>query len=97
MDFVKTIGRLYYDKGDHKNLVKKMGSYFLEHVRSKYKLSTHTIDNEFINAVHNKTAYPIEEVRSIIRFIQFADTAPAISEGQLSDFHKQLELFYQNT
>lgn len=97
MDFVKTIGRLYYDKGDHKNLVKKMSSYFLEHVRSKYKLSTQAIDDDFITAVHNKTSYPVEELRSIIVFINFAEDAPAISEGQLSDFHKQLELFYQNT
>jgi hypothetical protein len=97
MDFVKTIGRLYYDKSDHKNLVKKMGAYFLEYVRSRYKLSTHTIDEDFINAVHNKTSYPVTEIRSIVRFIQFADTAPAISESQLSEFHTQLELFYQNT
>ena len=97
MDFVKTIGRLYYDKADHKNLVKKMGVYFLEHIRTQYKLSTHTIDDDFILAVHNKTAYPLEEIRSIVRFVQFADNAPAISESQLSEFHKQLELFYQNT
>jgi hypothetical protein len=97
MDFVKTIGRLYYDKGDHKNLAKKMGTYFLEHIRSQYKLSTHTIDDDFINALHNKTAYPMDELKQIVRFIQFVDTAPAISEKQLSDFHKQLELFYQNT
>lgn len=97
MDFVKTIGRLYFDKGDHKNLVKKMGAYFLEHMRTQYKLSTHIIDDDFVLAVHHKTAYPLEEVRSIVRFIQFVETAPAISEGQLSDFHKQLELFYQNT
>ena len=97
MDFVKTIGRLYYDKSDHKNLVKKMSAYFLDYVRSRYKLSTHTVDEDFINAVHNKTSYPVTEIRSIVRFIQFADTAPAISESQLSEFHTQLELFYQNT
>ena len=97
LDFVKTIGRLYFDKGDHKNLAKKMGAYFLEHIRSQYKLTTHTIDDDFINAVHHKTAYPLEELKSIVRFIQFVDTAPAISESQLSYFHKQLELFYQNT
>ncbi len=97
MDFVKTIGRLYFDKADHKNLAKKMGAHFLEHIRSQYKLSTHTIDDDFINVVHNKTAYPLEELKRIVWFIQFIDTAPAISETQLSDLHKQLELFYQNT
>jgi hypothetical protein len=97
MDFVKTIGRLYFDKGDHKNLAKKMGNHFLEHIRSQYKLSTHTIDEDFITSVHNKTAYPLEELKHIVSFIQFTNDAPAISESQLSDFHKQLELFYQNT
>jgi hypothetical protein len=97
MDFVKTIGRLYFDKGDHKNLAKKMGAYFLEHIRAHYKLPTHTIDEDFINAVHHKSGYAVEEIRRIVRFIQFVDTAPAISENQLSEFHKELELFYQNT
>jgi hypothetical protein len=97
MDFVKTIGRLYFDKGDHKNLAKKMSAYFLEHIRNQYKLPTHTIDDEFVIAVHNKTAYPESELKQIVHFIQFMQDAPAISEKQLSDFHKQLELFYQNT
>jgi hypothetical protein len=97
MDFVKTIGRLYFDKGDHKNLANKMSAYFLEHIRNQYKLPTHTIDNEFVIAVHNKTAYPESELKQIVQFIQFIQDAPAISEKQLSDYHKQLELFYQNT
>lgn len=97
LDFVKTIGRLYFDKGDHKNLAKKMGAYFLEHIRNQYKLATHTVDDDFINAVHHKTGYPLEELKNIVTFIQFSNTAPAVSESQLSNFHKQLELFYQNT
>ena len=97
MDFVKTIGRLYFDKGDHKNLATKMGVHFFDHIRNKYKLSTHTIDDDFINTLHYKTAYPLQEITSIVRFIQFTNSAPAISEHQLSEFHKQLELFYQNS
>lgn len=97
LDFVKTIGRLYFDKGDHKNLAKKMGTYFLEHIRTHYKLATHTIDESFMEAVHQKTGYPKEDVKKIVRFIQFVDTAPAISEAQLTDFHRHLQFFYQNT
>jgi hypothetical protein len=48
LDFVKTIGRLYYEKGDNVNLCRKMASYFLEHVRNRYKLPTGTLDDEFI-------------------------------------------------
>lgn len=97
LDFVKTIGRLYFDKGDHKNLAKKMSAYFLDHIRTNYKLATHTIDKDFAEAVHHKTAYSLDRLKKIVDFIQFINTAPAISETQLSNFHKQLEHFYQNT
>ncbi len=97
LDFVKTIGRLYFDKGDHKNLAHKMGTYFLDYLRTHYKLPTHSIDESFIEAVHVKTGYPLPDLQRLIRFIQFIETTPAISESQLADFHKQLELFYQTT
>lgn len=97
LDFVKTIGRLYYDKKDHKNLAKKMASYFLDHVRTRYKLSTQILDDAFVQQLYFKSGYALEELRQLIGFVNYLDEMPAISENQLSDFHKQLELFYQNT
>lgn len=95
MDFVKTIGRLYFDKGDHKNLCRKMSAYFLEHVRNKYKLLTGTLDEEFIKKLQYKSGAEEHEVRGIVSFIKYAEEAPAISDKQLADFHKQLESFYK--
>lgn len=95
LDFVKTIGRLYYEKGDHKNLSRKMAAYFLEHIRNKYKLTTNSPDEAFIKAVHFKSGYAEKELREIISFINFIETAPAISDAQLNKFHKQLEAFYR--
>ncbi|MCW3116033.1 MAG: hypothetical protein JWM28_115 [Chitinophagaceae bacterium] len=97
LDFVKTIGRLYYEKNDHRDLARKMGLYFLEQVRNKYKLSTSQLDNEFIKMLHFKSGYPENELRNITSFIHFAETAPKISDVQLANFHKQLEEFYMKT
>ncbi|MES1217965.1 MAG: hypothetical protein ABUT20_20835 [Bacteroidota bacterium] len=97
LDFVKTIGRLYYEKNDHRDLARKMGSYFLEHVRSNYKLSTSKLDNDFIKMLHFKSGYTENELQKIISFINFVDTAPGITDAQLADFHKQLEEFYKRT
>lgn len=95
LDFVKTIGRLYYDRGDHKNLCKKMAAYFLEHVRNKYKLPTGTLDDNFINQLKFKTAAPESELRGIVSFIKYLDDEPVISSSSLTDFHRQLESFYK--
>ncbi|MBI5856779.1 MAG: hypothetical protein HZB42_03930 [Sphingobacteriales bacterium] len=95
LDFVKTIGRLYYDKGDHKNLCRKMGAYFLEHVRNRYKLPTGTLDENFISQLRFKSGLDEAEIRGIVSFIKYLDDAPAIKSDALTDFHKQLESFYK--
>ena len=97
MDFVKTIGRLYFDKGDHKNLCRKMSSYFLEHVRNKYKLLTGSTDEEFIKKLQYKSGATEQEVRGIVYFIRYLDDAPEINHKQLTVFYKQLESFYKKT
>lgn len=97
LDFVKTMGRLYYDRRDHHNLAKKMGSYFLEHVRSAYKLPTHTLDEQFIENLHYKSGYSKEELSAIISFIQYLQDYSYITENELINFHNRLEAFYQNT
>lgn len=97
LDFVKTIGRLYYDKGDHKMLCRKMAAYFLEHVRNKYKLSTTVLNEDFIKNLQFKTGGDEAGIRSIVSFISDMETASAISDHQLIYFHKQLESFYSKT
>lgn len=97
LDFIKTLGRLYYDKKDHKNLTTKMAAYFLEHVRSVYKLPTHTLDDDFVKALHHKSGYAEAEIKTIVAAITNLKTLAAITEEQLASFHKGLELFYQNT
>lgn len=95
LEFVKTIGRLYYDKGDHKNLSRKMSAYFMEHVRTKYKLTTGNMDEDFITALQYKSGVPDYEIRGVVSFIKYLDDAPEVTEMQLTEFYKQLETFYQ--
>ncbi len=95
LDFVKTIGRLYYDRGDHHNLSHKMAAYFLEHVRNKYKLPTSNLDDEFITKLQFKTGCDEAEVRGIVTFINQLNRTSSVTARQVTDFHKQLESFYQ--
>ena len=97
LEFIKTIGRLYHEKGDHKNLVHKMSQYFLDHVRNKFYISTRSLDENFLKSLHQKSGYPEFELKEITDFILFIETSPAISENQMAKFHNQLEKFYKNT
>ena len=97
LDFVKTLGRLYHDRRDHQNLARKMTLYFLEHVRSTFKLPTHTLDENFIRALQYKSGFPPEDLEEIFSFINYIKQNGQVNEYQLSTYHKQLETFYQTT
>jgi len=97
LDFVKTIGRLYYEKNDHRDLARKMGVYFLDHVRNTYKLSTGTLDDDFVKNLHVKSGHNESDVKKIISFISFVNEAPGITDMQLAEFHNDLEEFYRKT
>jgi hypothetical protein len=95
LEFVKTIGRLYHEKRDNKNLGKKMTAYFLEHIRNRYKLSTNRLDDEFITSLGRKTAQPENNIREIVSFINNIDETGEMADEHLADFHKKLEEFYK--
>ena len=95
LDFASTIGRLYFEKADHRNLAKKMSAYFLDHVRSRYKLATGELDDEFAKNLSYKSGVPEDEIRTLVVFIRYVDDAPAIQERELMDFYRKLDLFYQ--
>ena len=94
LDFVKTIGRLYYEKGDHHNLCKKMSAYFLEYIRNNFKIPTGSLNEDFINLVHYKSGVEKEEIKRIVYFIQYLEDKKVINSQQLSEFHRNLETFY---
>jgi hypothetical protein len=96
LDFVKTIGRLYFDKGDHRNLSRKMSAYFTEYVRNRYKLSAGSLDDNFIIQLQFKTGIEEAELRSIVTFIKYTEDAPFITQSELAGFHRQLEAFYKH-
>ena len=94
LDFVKTIGRLYFEKGDHANLCFKMAAYFLEHVRMKYKLSTSVLDEEFVQRLQFKSGCTETEIKDVVSFINNLRTGPRVNEKQVAEFHRRLETFY---
>ena len=74
-----------------------MSAYFLEHVRSTYKLPTHTLDAQFAEALQYKSGYSSAELNELISFVQYLRDNGSVNEEQLINFHNQLESFYQNT
>ena len=72
-----------------------MSAYFLEHIRSRYKLNTSELDDEFVKTLQAKTGVEESDINSIIQFIRGLDHRVFVSDKELASFHKQLESFYK--
>ena len=97
LDFVKTIGRLYFQRGDNKNLVNKMTVHFLDHVRNRYNIPTSTLDNNFVNRLADKSGLEPQQIKDLVDHLELVQNRPLISDKILLEFNQRLEIFYKQS
>lgn len=93
--FTETIGRLYLQKKDNKNIAEKMITYFNEHIRNVYFLNTNTINNEFIHTLSRKSGVAHANVHALYQAIIQAHNSVGIEDEQLLFLHTQIQQFYK--
>lgn len=93
-DFVKTVGLLYYDKRDNLNLAQKMSTYFLEQVRSHYKIFAKNFDDGFVREVSDKSGADENLIKDIVAFMKQAENGSSFSDAALILFKQKIESFY---
>lgn len=69
VDFTKTIGNLYFQEGNHDNIIEKKIIYFLEKIRNEYLLDTTILDDAFIKKLHYKTGQKLEDIERVVYLI----------------------------
>jgi hypothetical protein len=94
LEFVSTIGNLYYQGGDHKNMAEKKINFLLEQIRTRYLLKTTQFNDEFIGALAAKSGHSKEQVEALFRTISFIMSSTMISADQLVDLNEKVEEFY---
>jgi hypothetical protein len=97
LDFVKTIGQLYYQKRDHRNLALKISTHFLDHIRTRYNIPTSHLNEHFVERLAFKAGVEKQEVESIVASIHRMNISDSISEIELLQFNRIIENFYKNT
>lgn len=89
-DFVNTIGQLYYRKGDHADLARKMILYFKDEMRQRTYLRQFTDDAATYQHLATKLDLPVEEVARRITRINEMEKATRLSELQLLELNNEL-------
>jgi hypothetical protein len=97
LEFVQTIGRLYYQRRDNQNLAAKMTAHFQDYARTRWHLADTTFDEGFENRLANRSGYPKETLADVVGFMRQLPARAYVTDEELLDFHRQLEAFYKHT
>jgi len=97
LQFTETIGRLYYSRKNHRNIADKRAKAFLEHVRRRYYIRTHILDEAFVNKLALKSGVERAQVELLTRRILGFQQQQIMSEDALISLSADLDSFYTNS
>lgn len=93
--FTETIGRLYLQKKDNRNIADKMITYFNEHVRNTYFLNTSNVNEAFITTLSRKSGAPRELIEKIYHHIADVHKQATVSDYLLLSLNTSIQKFYK--
>jgi hypothetical protein len=94
VQFVSTIGNLYYQNKEHRNIAEKKILFLFEQIRSRYFISTGKIDRSFIETVSKKSGKAEQEVKQLFELIETIRSKDQISAEMLMKLNERIEKFY---
>ncbi len=89
-EFVHTIGNLYYAKGDHADLVRKMITYFKEELRQRTYLRHFAYDAATYAHLSTKLGMTVDETTQRFNSIAALESLSYITEQQLIALNQEL-------
>lgn len=94
--FTETIGRLYLQKKDNKNIAEKIITYFYEQLRNTYFLNTNQLNEEFLQTLSRKSGVSKEQTDSLFKTIEDVQSRANISDELLLSLNTKIENFNKN-
>jgi len=97
LEYIKTVGRLYFLQNDHKKLASQKMKLFLQHVRTQYSIPTNEISAEMKDRLASKSKVPIALVEEIFTRYKRLQRDNQQSSSHLTNFHFAVEEFYKKS
>jgi len=95
LQFTETIGRLYFQRSDHRNLALKRIRVLLDYIRQVYYLKTSEIDGDFYETLSAKSGLSPEDIEQLFGLIAYIQEAETISLEVLVKLNEKVEAFYR--
>jgi hypothetical protein len=94
LDFIHTIGQMYFRQGEHIRLCDMMLKQFQTFVREKYHLASREMNEEFIKLLSLKSDVPHERIKRIVDYENLI-YRNSVTEDSMVEFYHLLNNFYK--
>lgn len=96
LEFIETVGRLYFERKNNKNIIEKRIAYLMEYIRSQLNSPIIELNDEAaINIAAEKLAVDRNEMKELLAAINRTRNSEQISDELLRDVNRKIELFYK--
>lgn len=95
MEFLQTIGNLYFLQKDHKKIALHKMRLFLTFIRERYQLQTTQLDEAFVDQLLAKSQVSEKEVKDLFLIHRNISSSSFVSENTLIKFNLLIEHFYK--
>lgn len=95
LEFVSTIGRLYFLQNSHRKLALQKMKLFLNFVRERYLLRGSENEEDFLQKLVAKSEVPRALVDKIWLMHRNINNSNLVTENTLIEFHQLMEAFYK--
>jgi hypothetical protein len=96
LDFVSTVGNLYYRTQNHKNLANKKIAHFYRFVREHYRLAPDLASEDFRKMLTHKADKKRIEVDKLLDQIIRVQQAEQVKSEELLSLNERVDAFYQS-
>ena len=95
LQFIQTIGSLYYKQRDNADLAKKQSLYFKDYLRERYFLTGISATHDCAVMVSAKSGVTTDIVKRILETMEAFELAQKVSDDELVGLNRDIEMFYK--
>jgi hypothetical protein len=95
LEFIGTIGRLFFLQNNHRQLAAQKMRLFLIFVHERYHLPTKDLNEQFAKGLAIRSNVQEEHINKILNLNRNISNSAYLSEDTLVNFHRMMEKFYR--
>jgi len=97
LEFAHTLGQLYFNNGNNRDIALKKYSHFCEHLRTKFYVKNVSEEPEFCKQLSEHSGVDLKTVTHIFKYARIISNQSWTSDEDLMYFNSQIEKFYNKT